>query len=146
MNALRSLAAATLCVWLVACGTPPRPASFAGVHGLAVEAEWRLPAGTVVGNTIRVMDRAIGKAEALVGGTERQTDDVAVGPKGDVAWIAGGLTGPVQRVVGRHGTLYVTEAAGDLVRIDILTSVAVGVGCSVHFAADRNTASSRVLA
>jgi len=62
------------------------PSSFAGVHGLAVDRQGRLLAGSVVGNTLWEVDRQSGAARVLVKGPEGQADDIAVGPKGELAW------------------------------------------------------------
>ena len=83
-----------------ACSTPPltapgswsapevlvAPSSFTGVHGLAVDTQGRLLAGSVVGNAIWQVDRDTGAATVLVGGPEGQADDIAIGPKGEMAW------------------------------------------------------------
>ncbi len=85
---------------LSACGvmTPSRPASwaapealvapssFTGVHGLAVDKQGRLLAGSVVGNALWQVDRQTGAASILIGGPEGQADDIAIGPKGEMAW------------------------------------------------------------
>jgi sugar lactone lactonase YvrE len=92
------LAAATLA--LSACGvmTPSRPtgwatpvalvapSSFTGVHGLAVDKQGRLLAGSVVGNALWEVDRQTGAASILIGGPEGQADDIAIGPNGEMAW------------------------------------------------------------
>jgi streptogramin lyase len=92
--------AATAAALLSACGTlsPSRPAawsapqalvapsSFTGVHGLAIDRQGRLLAGSVVGNAIWQVDRNSGAARILVGGPEGQADDIAIGPKGEMAW------------------------------------------------------------
>jgi len=62
------------------------PSSFAGVHGLAVDGKGRLLAGSVVGNTLWEVDRQTGAARVLVKAPEGQADDIAVGPKGELAW------------------------------------------------------------
>lgn len=62
------------------------PSSFAGVHGLAVDARGRLLAGSVLGNTLWEVDRASGAARVLVPAPEGQADDIAVGPRGELAW------------------------------------------------------------
>lgn len=79
-------------------GTPSRPAawqapqalvapsSFTGVHGLAVDKQGRLLAGSVVGNAIWQVDRQSGAARILIGGPEGQADDIAIGPNGEMAW------------------------------------------------------------
>ena len=62
------------------------PSSFTGVHGLAVDLQGRLLAGSVVGNAIWQVDRNTGAAKVLIGGPEGQADDIAIGPKGEMAW------------------------------------------------------------
>ena len=62
------------------------PSSFTGVHGLAVDKQGRLLAGSVVGNAIWEVDRNTGAAKVLVGGPEGQADDIAIGPNGEMAW------------------------------------------------------------
>lgn len=62
------------------------PSSFTGVHGLAVDQQGRLLAGSVVGNAIWEVDRRTGAAKILIGGPEGQADDIAIGPKGEMAW------------------------------------------------------------
>ena len=56
------------------------------MHGLAVDAKGRLLAGTVVGNAMWEVDRQTGAAKVLVDGPEGQADDIAIGPKGEMAW------------------------------------------------------------
>src|SRR4051812_14361551 len=62
------------------------PSSFAGVHGLAIDAGGRLLAGSVVGYSMWEVDRRTGAAKVLIGGPEGQADDIAIGPKGEMAW------------------------------------------------------------
>ncbi len=62
------------------------PSSFTGVHGLAIDKQGRLLAGSVVGNAIWEVDRQTGAAKILVGGPEGQADDIAIGPNGEMAW------------------------------------------------------------
>jgi sugar lactone lactonase YvrE len=62
------------------------PSSFTGVHGLAIDQKGRLLAGSVVGNAIWEVDRTTGAAKVLIGGPEGQADDIAVGPKNELAW------------------------------------------------------------
>jgi len=62
------------------------PSSFAGVHGLAIDSKGRLLAGSVLGNTLWEVDRNTGAAKVLVDAPEGQADDIAVGPKGELAW------------------------------------------------------------
>jgi streptogramin lyase len=72
-----------------AWGTPQAvvaPSSFAGVHGLAVDAKGRLLAGSVVGYSMWEVDRQTGAAKVFIPAPEGQADDIAVGPKGELAW------------------------------------------------------------
>ncbi|WPH20924.1 PQQ-binding-like beta-propeller repeat protein [Variovorax paradoxus] len=62
------------------------PSSFAGVHGLAVDQKGRLLAGSVLGNTLWEVDRGTGAAKVLIDAPEGQADDIAVGPRGELAW------------------------------------------------------------
>lgn len=62
------------------------PSSFAGVHGLAVDAKGRLLAGSVVGNSMWEVDRQTGAARVLIPAPEGQADDIAIGPNGELAW------------------------------------------------------------
>ncbi|CAN7667143.1 MULTISPECIES: outer membrane protein assembly factor BamB family protein [unclassified Variovorax] len=62
------------------------PSSFSGVHGLAVDRQGRLLAGSVVSNTMWEVDRNSGTTRVLIEGLEGQADDIAVGPKGELAW------------------------------------------------------------
>ncbi|MCW7538422.1 PQQ-binding-like beta-propeller repeat protein [Aquabacterium sp. A7-Y] len=72
--------------------SPPEavvPASaFKGVHGLAVDGQGRLLAGSVVGNAIWEVDRASGATKVFIGAPQGQADDIAVGPGGELAWTA----------------------------------------------------------
>ncbi|MGZ5656547.1 MAG: Vgb family protein [Caldimonas sp.] len=97
---LRRILIAACGLALAACaGAPPTrpvgwaapevvvaPSSFTGVHGLAVDGRGRLLAGSVVGNSIWQVDRTTGAAAVLIGGPEGQADDIAIGPKGEMAW------------------------------------------------------------
>ncbi len=90
----------TALIAITACSTAPltkptawgkpqvlvAPSSFTGVHGLAVDQKGRLLAGSVVGNAIWEVDRTTGAAKIFIGGPEGQADDIAVGPKGELAW------------------------------------------------------------
>jgi len=62
------------------------PSSFTGVHGLAVDTQGRLLAGSVVGYAMWEVDRKTGAAKVLIPAPEGQADDIAVGPKGELAW------------------------------------------------------------
>ncbi|PSL79909.1 hypothetical protein C7T35_35280, partial [Variovorax sp. WS11] len=62
------------------------PSSFSGVHGLAVDRQGRLLAGTVVGNQLWQVDRSTGAARVLIDAPDGQSDDIAIGPRGELAW------------------------------------------------------------
>ncbi|HEY9095786.1 MAG TPA: hypothetical protein VIN35_08590, partial [Hydrogenophaga sp.] len=99
-------AAATFALALTGCATAPAPtkpsrpdgwatpetlvkaSAFHGVHGLAVDAKGRLLAGTVVGNDLWEVDRKTGQAKVLIAAPEGQADDIATGPKGELAWTS----------------------------------------------------------
>lgn len=100
MNPSRLLAALAVAMLSACAGAPTRPSSwaapealvapssFGGVHGLAVDAKGRLLAGSVVTSSMWVVDRASGKAQVFIGAPEGQADDIAVGPKGELAWTS----------------------------------------------------------
>lgn len=62
------------------------PSSFAGVHGLAIDAKGRLLAGSVAGASIWEVDRQTGAAQVFIPALQGQADDIAVGPNGELAW------------------------------------------------------------
>ena len=64
------------------------PSSFKGVHGLAVDNQGRLLAGSVVGMSITQVDLKTGKGTLLVDAPQGQADDIAIGPKGEMAWTS----------------------------------------------------------
>ena len=94
------LATAAIALALVACASSPpgrpaawgepqalvAPSSFAGVHGLAIDAKGRLLAGSVVGYSMWEVDRQTGAAKVMIPAPEGQADDIAVGPNGELAW------------------------------------------------------------
>ena len=101
MNIKRAMAAIGLGITVLAAGVASveaegwaapkavvEPSAFKGVHGLAVLDDRRLLAGTVVGNAIWEVDRATGAAKVYIGGPEGQADDIAIGPKGELAWTS----------------------------------------------------------
>jgi len=91
---------AAAAILLSACAAPPpsrpaawgtpevlvAPSAFSGVHGLAVDTHGRLLAGSVVGYSMWEVDRKTGAAKVFIGAPEGQADDIAVGPKGELAW------------------------------------------------------------
>ena len=62
------------------------PSSFSGVHGLAIDTQGRLLAGSVIGSNIWEVNRQTGATKVLVPAPEGQADDIAIGPKGEMAW------------------------------------------------------------
>jgi sugar lactone lactonase YvrE len=64
------------------------PSNFKGVHGLAVDNQNRLLAGSVVGMSITQVDIKTGKGTVLVDAPQGQADDIAIGPKGEMAWTS----------------------------------------------------------
>lgn len=64
------------------------PSNFKGVHGLAVDKQGRLLAGSVVGMSISQVDVKTGKATILIDAPQGQADDIAIGPKGEMAWTS----------------------------------------------------------
>lgn len=102
----RLIAAGTLVAasLLVACTTAPvaptrpaawsapevlvKPSAFAGVHGLAVDRQGRLLAGSVAGSTMWEVDRRTGQAHVFIPPPQGQADDIAIGPRGEMAWTA----------------------------------------------------------
>ncbi len=101
MKIIRSAVVLALSLALGACTSmaPSRPAgwsapevlvapssSFHGVHGLAIDAKGRLLAGTNLGNSLWEVDRQTGAERVMIPGPEGRADDIAVGPKGELAW------------------------------------------------------------
>lgn len=62
------------------------PSAFNGVHGLAIDGKGRLLAGSVIGSSLWEVDRQTGAAKVLIPAPEGQADDIAIGPKGEMAW------------------------------------------------------------
>lgn len=62
--------------------------SFHGVHGIAIDAQGRLLAGTVVGSEMWEVDRVTGAAKVFIAAPEGEADDIAIGPKGELAWTS----------------------------------------------------------
>ncbi|KAA0693415.1 hypothetical protein DT594_13525 [Halopseudomonas laoshanensis] len=62
------------------------PSEFKGVHGLAVDHQGRLLAGSVVGNSIYQVDPDNGEVSTFIGPDQGQADDIAIGPNGEMAW------------------------------------------------------------
>ncbi|GGC88932.1 Vgb family protein [Chelatococcus reniformis] len=102
--------------------------AFHGVHGLAVDQEGRLLAGSVVGQAVYEVDRGNGTAKVVVGPPMGMADDIAVAPDGTIAWtgfltgdlytrkgdgpilkVASGLPGLNSLAYRKDGRLYATQ-------------------------------------
>ena len=64
------------------------PLPYLGVHGLGIDPRGRLLAGSVVGQSLSLVDRESGAVSPFVGPPTGMADDVAFGPDGEVAWTA----------------------------------------------------------
>jgi sugar lactone lactonase YvrE len=70
------------------------PSPFHGLHGLAVEEDGTVLAGSVVGQAIYAVNPATGEVTERMGPPDGMADDIAFGPNGEMAWT-GYLTGKV---------------------------------------------------
>jgi sugar lactone lactonase YvrE len=70
------------------------PSPFHGLHGLAVEEDGTVLAGSVVGQAIYAVNPATGEVTTRMGPPDGMADDIALGPNGEMAWT-GYLTGKV---------------------------------------------------
>ncbi len=99
----RWLALSVLLLGAAACSTAPPPPPeaeygepavvegplpYLGVHGLGIDPRGRLLAGSVVGQSLSLIDRESGAVRPFVGPPAGMADDVAFGPDGEVAWTA----------------------------------------------------------
>lgn len=64
------------------------PSAFHGVHGVAIDAQGRLLAGAVVGSEMWEVDPKTGTAKVFIPAPEGEADDIAIGPKGELAWTS----------------------------------------------------------
>ncbi len=65
-----------------------KPSAFHGVHGLAFDADGKLYAGSVVGESIYRVDIVTGKVETIVGSPEGMADDLVFLPDGTMVWTS----------------------------------------------------------
>lgn len=70
------------------------PSPFHGLHGLAVEEDGTVLAGSVVGQAIYAVNPQTGEVTERIGPPDGMADDIAFGPNGEMAWT-GYLTGKV---------------------------------------------------
>jgi sugar lactone lactonase YvrE len=70
------------------------PSPFHGLHGLAVEEDGTILAGSVVGQAIYAVNPTTGEVAERLGPPDGMADDIAFGPNGEMAWT-GYLTGKV---------------------------------------------------
>ncbi len=103
---IRTLLAAASVLALAACNAePPKqvtyavtefigPSPFHGLHGLAIEEDGTILAGSVVGQAIYAVNPQTGEVTERMGPPDGMADDIAFGPNGEMAWT-GYLTGKV---------------------------------------------------
>jgi len=136
---IRPLGVATLALALAACGQQSKavvyevsefigPSPFHGLHGLAVEADGTILAGSVVGQAIYAVNPATGEVTMRIGPPDGMADDIAFGPDGVMAWtgyltgkvfvqtpggvprmVASGLPGANSLAFTKDGRLYLTQ-------------------------------------
>jgi DNA-binding beta-propeller fold protein YncE len=135
----RSLGVSILALALAACGEANKPVTyevaefippspFHGLHGLAVEPDGTVLAGSVVGQAIYAVDPKTGAVTERIGPPDGMADDIAFGPDGLMAWtgyltgkvfvqapgsppkmIASGLPGANSLAFSKDGKLYLTQ-------------------------------------
>ena len=100
MNKNRSAACAVLALaFTVAAGADPssstytierivEPSAFHGIHGLAFDANDRLFAGSVVGQTVYAVDRDTGRVDVSVPAPEGMADDLVFLADGTMVWTS----------------------------------------------------------
>jgi len=103
LRTYRWLSLSALLLGAAACSTTPPPPPqaeygepavvegplpYLGVHGLGIDPRGRLLAGSVVGQSLSLVDRESGAVSPFVGPPTGMADDVAFGPDGEVAWTA----------------------------------------------------------
>lgn len=86
LTALLSISAVTAAQVRLEVVVPP--SAFKGVHGLAVDQQGRLLAGSVVGSSIYQVNIDTGEVQTFIGPDQGQADDIAIAPTGAMAWTA----------------------------------------------------------
>jgi sugar lactone lactonase YvrE len=104
------------------------PSPFHGLHGLAVEPDGTILAGSVVGQAIYAVNPATGEVTTRMGPPDGMADDIAFGPDGVMAWtgylsgkvfvqekggaprmVSSGLPGSNSVAFTKDGKLYMTQ-------------------------------------
>lgn len=136
---IRKLGAAALVFAIAGCEAEKKPVAyevtefvgpspFHGLHGLAVEPDGTILAGSVVGQAIYAVDPKTGAVTERLGPPDGMADDIAFGPNGVMAWtgyltgkvfvqekggaprmVASGLPGANSLAFTKDGKLYVTQ-------------------------------------
>lgn len=65
-----------------------KPSAFHGIHGMTFDAEGKLFAGSVVGESVYRIDVNSGKVETIVGPPDGMADDLVFLPDGTMVWTA----------------------------------------------------------
>jgi sugar lactone lactonase YvrE len=86
------------------------PSAFHGVHGLAIDAQGRLFAGTVTGESIYSVDTRTGKTNVVIGPPEGMADDMVFLADGTLVWTSISQN----KVRARKGDGPIRELASDL--------------------------------
>ncbi len=135
----RILQATALALVLAACSGPEKPVTyevsefigpspFHGLHGLAIEPDGTILAGSVVGQAIYAVNPTTGEVTERLGPPDGMADDIAFGPDGVMAWtgyltgkvfvqekggarrmVASGLPGANSLAFTKEGKLYLTQ-------------------------------------
>jgi sugar lactone lactonase YvrE len=136
---MRSLGVAVLALAVAGCGQQAKtvtyevsefipPSPFHGLHGLAVEPDGTVLAGSVVGQAIYAVNPETGAVTERIGPPDGMADDIAFGPDGVMAWtgyltgkvfvqdkggsprlVASGLPGANSLAFSKDGKLYLTQ-------------------------------------
>ena len=137
---VRKLGVSLVVLALTACGETEKkpvtyavtefvgPSPFHGLHGLAIEPDGTILAGSVVGQAIYAVDPDTGAVTERIGPPDGMADDIAFGPDGVMAWtgyltgkvfvqetggaprmVASGLPGANSLAFTKDGKLYVTQ-------------------------------------
>jgi sugar lactone lactonase YvrE len=90
------------------------PSAFHGVHGLAIDAQGHLFAGTVTGESIYSVDTRTGKTAVVIGPPEGMADDMVFLADGTLVWTSISQN----KVRARRGDGPIRELASNLVSVN----------------------------